>query len=250
MTYILNGDDMASIISNQKVEKRIMGSEGIIYIYSDKVYKKFLSSVDVLERENKKNKLLLLDELKLDEYYNKIYALVYEKFDYLSGYIVEKIDGEPLSKTKYDMNLKINILKQIKEILEIFKTNDIDYIDINLSNIFYTSDSKIKFIDMDNIKIKNYDIDTLPISYKNYYNLGGYNIENAKKFVFNAISLLYLLDLNRIDDIRNLKIYQKELSFLNKEARKICNDLLNLKIGSSCDNEYLIDLIDEKILKK
>ena len=215
MEYIKN-------IKKKKLYK--IGSESIIYECNLGLYKKILNKNNI---ENKENKLLLLDKNNdLKKYYNKVLGIVKNK-----GYIIEKVNGIQLYK--YNGNNRISILKELKEILELFKTYNIYYLDFNLGNVFITYEG-LKLIDIDNIKIDNYDIDLLPILYQKYYELGGTDINKAIIFVFNILSVLFIENKTNFYNIKQIKNYE----YLDYE---IINDIAYSNINSTCDNTYLID---------
>ena len=106
-----------------------------------------------------------------------------------------------------------------------------------------------EFIDMDNIQIGKYEKDTVSFLTEYYYSQGGKNQKNSMIFCFNLISYMLLSD--HILDYRiQYLIDTKEKFYLNKDANNLVNNLLYTKINNSCDNEYLIDMIDEKLLIK
>ena len=214
-----------------------MSSEAIIYNYGENLYKKFLNNTSLYVLKNKEKKLNELDKIyELKKYYNEIIGIV-KNTEYIEGYIIKKIYGLQLSKLKANLNKRIEILKNIKEILKKFKNYNIYYDDLHLNNIFYTNDS-IKFIDMDNIIINELKSDVISSLNKKYFDMGGYNINCARIFYFNCMSFEFLIGKSINDSI-----FQKDLDFLDNNSINLCNNLINYKIGSSADNEYLIDKI-------
>lgn len=233
----------------------IMGSEAIIYKTNDGYFKKFNVTMDLKTRKNKELKLFRLDKYEnIKQYYNQIICMVNNlTYDYLAGYIVKKAPGLPLDKINLASNEKIDVLKKLKKIIMEFEQMGIIYSDLHFDNIYYDQKTKkIKLIDIDNISIDELPVDLLSSLYKSYYSYGGYSFQNARIFVFNLISFMLITDKMSTYDIHelNYQTYQKDYDFLNKEAIHLCNNLLNMNIYSDCDNEYLIDLIDEKILVK
>ncbi len=209
-------------VKNKK--KYRIGSESIIYECDNGLYKKITNKKVI---QNKINKLLLLDKINdIKKYYNEVLGIVNNK-----GYIIKKVEGIQLFQ--YNGNNRINVLKELKKILEIFKTYNIYYLDINLSNVFITYDN-LKLIDIDNIKIADYNIDLLPDLYYRYYSLGGTDINKAMIFVFNIMSVLFLENKSSFYNIKQIKNYE----YLDYD---IINDLAYSNIDSTCDNTYLID---------
>ena len=229
----------------------IMGSEAIVYDTNYGLFKKFHNSMDLNTRKNKELKLLRLlkcEDLKKD--YNEVKYLVHNlTYDYLAGYIVEKVDGRPLDEIYLEFDTKLNILKKLRRILTEFENEGIIYSDIHFDNIYYNElNGDLKLIDIDNIMMEDLPIDLLSTIYEDYFRYGGYDFNNARIFAFNLISFMLLLNKINSYDIKeiNKTTLKKDYDFLNIEAIKICDNLLNIKIGSSADNEYLIDAIDKK----
>ena len=215
----------------------IISSEAIIYNTGENLYKKFLNSTPLSVLKNKENKLLVLDNIEeIKKYYNEIIGIVKNK-NTMDGYIVKRISGLQLSKLKVDFNKKLDILKEIRIVLDELKKYDVYYDDLNLNNIFYTN-GHVKLIDIDNTKIDIYPADIISSTNKKYFSFGGYDINSSRIFFFNCMTFEFLMN-NSINNI----IYQKDLEILGDAAKRLCNDLINYKIGSSADNEYLIDKI-------
>lgn len=233
----------------------IMGSEAIIYDTNYGLFKKFHNNMDIKTRRNKELKLLrLLKHEDLKKYYNEVKYLVHNlTYDYLAGYVVKKVNGLPLDEICLEFDIKLNILKKLRRILTEFEDKGIIYSDIHFDNIYYNElNGDLKLIDIDNIMMEDLSIDLLPTIYEDYFRYGGYDFNNARIFAFNLISFMLLLNKINSYDIKeiNKTTLKKDYDFLNIEAIKICDNLLNIKIGSSADNEYLIDTIDKKILTK
>lgn len=215
----------------------IISSEAVIYNTGSLLYKKFLNMTPLSVLENKEKKLIILDNInEIKKYYNKIFGIV-KNDNVINGYLIGKIPGLQLSKLKVDFDKKIMILKELKNILEELRKYGVYYDDLNLNNIFYTNNN-VKLIDIDNIKIGIYPADIKSNPNKKYFLSGGYNMECARKFLFNSMSLEFLTSKSK-----NCTIYQKDLDIFNENAKKLCNNLINYKIGSDADNEYLVDKI-------
>lgn len=233
----------------------IMGSEAIVYDTNYGLFKKFHNNMDIKTRKNKELKLLrLLKYEDLKKYYNEINYLVHNStYDYLSGYIVEKVEGRPIDEIYFEFDTKINILKKLRKILTEFENKGIIYSDIHFDNIYYnTINGAMKLIDIDNIMMEDLPIDLLSTIYEDYFRYGGHNFNNARIFTFNLVSFMFLMNKLKTYNINeiNKTTYKKDYDFLNNDAIKICDDLLNIKIDSASDHEYLIDAISKKILTK
>lgn len=228
------------------------GSESIINSTKDGIFKRFLPSLNLEVKKNKEKKLILLDKIdELKKYYANINSLIYSiNNDFLAGYIVKICEGLPLNEIFLLPEQKINALKQLKIILNDFENYGIIYEDIHFDNIFYDEKTnKLKLIDIDNIKIDNFSIDTISFLTKYYFNNGGKDEKKSRIYNFNLIS--YMLLYNCTSDYNfDYLIKNKNNVFYNKEVDNLVENLLSTKIDTLCDNEYLIDMIDEKVLIK
>lgn len=235
--------------------KKYITSEGIIHNCEYGLFKKFSITMSKEMKKNKEYKLLELDKYEeLKEYYNKILYLVNNiKNEYLSGYIVKPCLGLPLNKIILSKKEKIRILKQLKEILILFEKNGIIYDDIHLGNIYYNSDTKkIELIDIDNISINNYEKDLNSFLIQDYCYHGGIDGVNARIYAFNLIT--YILLINNVEEYDIRVLYESFEQKIKKTSEpyiyELCKNLLTPRINTNCDNEYLIDIIDEKMLIK
>ena len=235
--------------------EKYMTSEGIIHTCEYGLFKKFNIMMPKEMKKNKERKLLEVDKYEeLKKYYNEIVYLVNNiKNEYLSGYIVKPCSGLPLNKLILSKKEKIKILKQLKEILMLFEKNGIIYDDIHLGNIYYNSDNKkIELIDIDNITIDKYQKDLNSFLIQDYCYHGGIDGMSARIYAFNLITYILLINDDVQYDIRLLyKNFEQKIKKINDPyVYKLCQNLLTPKINSNCDNEYLIDIIDEKMLIK
>lgn len=233
----------------------ICSSEAMLYNSSLGLFKRFNINTPMHIKENKKRKLLELEKITiLKQYYNEIICLVNNYTDeYLAGYIIKPSNGYPLDETFLLPEEKIKILKKLKEIISLFEKNGVIYEDIHFDNIYYDKKSdKLELIDIDNIEINGYKKDLESFLTRKYYMYGGKNAKNARIFNFNLITYMYLTNNFSSYNIRDLiKSFNKDVSKLkSKKICKIFNKLLTAEINSECDNIYLIDMIDEKILRK
>lgn len=131
--------------------------------------------------------------------------------------------------------------------------NIIIYDDIHLGNIYYDDvTKKIELIDIDNISIGDYPKDLNSFLIQDYCYRGGKDGVNARIYAFNLITYIFLINNYVEYDIRKLNetFEQKIIMFNDKKIHRLCKNLITGNINSSCDNEYLIDMIDEKILIK
>lgn len=239
-------------IRDLKYEYLTHGSEALIYKTEYGIYKEFLASMLKKVKDNKEKKIILLDEIsELKEYYANPLILVDSFFnDFLRGYIIQPCEGRPFDEIFLLPEEKLAALKQTRDIINLFKSHGVMYEDIYFDNIFYDENTKkVKFIDMDNIQIGEYKKDMVSFLTHYYYSQGGKNQKNSMIFCFNLISYMLLSDHILDYKIQYLRD-TKERFYLNKDANNLVNELLYTKTNASCDNEYLIDMIDEKVLIK
>lgn len=232
-----------------------MGGESIVRKSELGLFKDFSPLTPHSIKENKRKKLIELDKISdIKEYYNKIICLVNNiSNEYLRGYIVKPSNGYPLNEVFLLPEQKIDILKKLKKILLTFEKNGIIYEDIHFDNIYYDEKTdKLELIDIDNIEIGEYKKDLETFLLKSYYWYGGKNRKNGRIYSFNLISYMYLT--NNFSDydisILNKKFKQDIKLFDSKEIYNLSKKLLTAELDSECDNIYLIDMLDKKVLTK
>lgn len=231
------------------------GAESIVRKSELGLFKDFYPLTSHSIKENKRKKLIELDKISdIKEYYNKIICLVNNiSNEYLRGYIVKPSNGYPLNEVFLLPEQKIDILKKLKKILLTFEKNGIIYEDIHFDNIYYDEKTdKLELIDIDNIEIGEYKKDLETFLLKSYYWYGGKNRKNGRIYSFNLISYMYLT--NNFSDydisILNKKFKQDIKLFDSKEIYNLSKKLLTAELDSECDNIYLIDILDKKVLTK
>ncbi len=138
------------------------GYESTIYENNGYLYKIFKTDdKDILK--NKLNKLEILSELDT----NDILPIALISIDNdIKGYLTKNENYRNLSyfDNKKD---KLKNLKIIREKLDKLHDNNIIFGDISIENIL-TNDINIKFCDLDNTKVNNYDFDVLNNIEKKY----------------------------------------------------------------------------------
>lgn len=219
------------------------GSEGYIYNLADatKIYKEFDEQTSKKIRDNKKRKLIMLDEIiDMLRFIPKINFLVDDDIKkYLLGYVMQNCDGITLDLACFDFEENLIILKKIKNYLETFKKFNINYIDFKGDNIIVDEQNlETRILDVDNILIDKFDVDLIPENFERYIINGGKINFNGSLFAFNKM-VFEILKLN------SDRFYEKDRNIL-KFKHSIDNDI-NCSIA---DNEFLIDYIDIKKIKK
>ncbi len=231
---------LKTISSNKlgyKTKSYKSGSEGCIYNIQDetKLYKEFNAQTSIKIRENKKQKIILLEEIidtigvipKIDLLVNDDLA------EYLKGYVMEKCNGVTLDLACFDFYEKLMILKKIKAYLKMFKNHNIQYIDFKGDNIIVDETNfETRILDIDNIGIDRLGVDLVPENFERYITNGGNTNFNGSLFAFNKMAYeILMLDTGRF--------YEKDNDILRFE---FCLDYD--KPNSIADNEYLVDYIE------
>ncbi len=218
------------------------GSEGSIYnlIDSTKIYKEFNVQTSTKIRENKKQKIILLDEIKdIEGVIPKFNLLVNNDLnEYLMGYVMEKCEGMTLDLTCFDFYENLEILRKIRKYLEILKQNNIHYIDFKGNNIIVDeTNMETRILDIDNVRIKGHGLDLVPDEFKRYIINGGKINFNGSLFAFNKMAYEIL---NLVDDT----VYEKDKD-IDKFEISLYSDMPN----SIADNECIVDYIETKRIK-
>lgn len=211
------------------------GSEGTINITKNGLYKKFRRKVPIHIRKRKERILLYLETIEeLKKYYPEIRFLVEAFFaPYLKGYVMEPIVGGELDSTSYTSTEKLKALKDIKEILALFRKYGLYYFDIRTPNILLNNDHHPILLDIDSTIFEGEKLDAVPYFIKKS-NSKVLN-ENTQILMFNHYTLncISRFDLNTCFDI-------------DEEGQDIINQSIipdEIKLDSVFDHEYLIDHI-------
>lgn len=225
------------------------GTESYIYFYKQnnttvfiKLFKTELQIEDnptIVTKEtleNKRKKIELIPTLEEFKDEIKILNLVYDENDNFIGYtmkISSLITARSIDRTKK----RIEILKLVKEKMETFNKHDIYISDFNQSNILIT-DTGIKFCDLDNFRIKEFDSD-LKTLFQHTYLGKCTNIENMDNYCFNFLTVAYIGRIFEPYVLYNLRQNGLPRKLDTKENRKLIEELIN--IDNSYEKKYLID---------
>ena len=226
------------INTNNIKEKFKEGLESTIYYYDDEelyknpvLYKRYkaieyikdyYADVSKHMSENKKNKLNLIPYLKCFKDEVKILDIGYEKRRF-AGYTMLKSDLNPIISSSWINNKynkkylkpngqeltledKIEYLKLIRNKIEKFNKTGIFIGNFNYDNFLVSNDLKnIKFCDLDNYKIDDYDFDCKTDSVKKYEEIFGFdNLDGIDSYCFNIFTLAILYDKSNFTIFRNL----------------------------------------------
>jgi len=218
------------------------GSEGAIYNTLDltKLYKELDIQTIIKVRDNKRKKIIMLDEIKdVAGMIPKIDFLVNDDLNgYLAGYVMERCKGITFDFACLNFSEKLLVLKKIQKYLEVFKQNNIQYIDFKGDNIIVDkANFETRIIDIDNVAVDGYELDLLPDKFEQYVMNGG-NIDfNGSLFAFNKMTYEILM-------LDNGRFYEED-----NDIQKFNFSIAANKPNSIADNEYLVDYIEKKKIK-
>ena len=139
--------------------------------------------------ENKERKISHLFQLDSDSLVKPLRTISYK------GQII----GYEMSYNQFDKNLSeivlprkelIEVLKNSKDILLSFRKKDITYGDVTENNILYNPKTrKVKFCDIDNMRIGNLPIDIRGFSLNKFYSHTGTIDEKADAYMHNLLTI-------------------------------------------------------------
>lgn len=192
--------------------------------------------------DNKERKINILFQLDLNDLVKPIRTISYK------GQII----GYEMSYDQLDIALKkivlprkelIKILKQSRETLVELSKHDITYGDVTEDNILYNPKTKkIKFCDIDNIRIGTLPIDTKGFSLSKYYSLTGTIDEKADAYMHNLLTLRSLsYDYHTYDTEILLDLKKEEYPTRFKQQAK--NTFRSMNDPKSFNGEYIIQYV-------
>lgn len=236
------------IFDENKILRRYSGGvESDIYYYKVnnkvvflKLFKKeihFHKDIKVMDKEileNKRKKLEIISESPLFSNEVTIYDLAYDEYDNFIGYTM-KIDS---LKTAYDVDKtkkKIEILKLVRDKLEIFNKNGIYIGDFNPRNIIISDN--IKLCDLDNFKINDLDFDILN-SFQLVHSKENLDKNSIDNFSFNMQTVSYIGNIYIPYTIHYIEDKGLPRKLNTKKNKDLSYKLLN---GNNCNSEYFID---------
>lgn len=240
---------------NNIIQVYTEGMESIIYYYRYgtktiflKYFKReldFRDHKEIINNEiidNKRKKIELISEIP--EFYNEIEILdlVYDEFDNFIGYtmkIDELITADQISNKK----MKIEILKQLREKVEMFNEAGIYIGDFNSKNIIVTNNG-IKLCDLDNFRIDELDFDLKSYSQQLYLKRCK-NIDNIDNYSFNLFTISYLGNIFLPYVLNYIRMNGLPRKLDTRQNRIIINELLS--INDNYQKQYLIDNLKKSI---
>ena len=222
------------------------GGEGIICpgTRKDTLHKIFIDIYGISNplSENKERKITKLFQLDVDSLIKPIRTISYK------GQLI----GYEMSYDQLDIALRnsiltrkelIKVLKQSRDSLIELSKHDITYGDVTEDNILYNPKSKrIKFCDIDNIRIGNLPVDAKGFSLQKYYSLTGTIDEKADAFMHNILTIKALsYDYSTYDSSILLDLKRGNYPSKFKQSAKPIFDSLN--DPNSFNGEYIIQHI-------
>ena len=230
------------------------GSESKIYLYKDKegkfvALKKFKEKIDLGKDKNPKivtykellNKMKKLEILsKLDCMKNEVKPidLIFEN-DKFVGYTMKAEDYNNFENYLYkNKKIKIELLKNLRDKLEILNKEGIYIGDFNTSNFGVSKDGSIKLFDIDNFYVQGLDFN-ITTPFIDEYKSKCTKIDNIDNYCFNFFTLAYTMDY--MNKTIKSKVINKGLPriFNTEEGREILNDMLN--INDNYQKRYFLD---------
>lgn len=225
-------------------------NESIIYLNNGIVYKIFRRDIDNYKDkakyskdnlENKRKKILLLDEIDLDERFLKATGLIYINNEF-RGYTMDFASYLTLASFSFEKKkVKLERLKEARNIIIEAHKNNIILGDINLEN-FILKNGYLCLGDLDNCKIGAYNCDCFNLSIAKEYLKNKAVDENFDWFLFNVIVLSMITNIipSFILTPNNL---EKTIIFKNRQLYDFYMNLINFKIDSEKD---AIDILESK----
>ena len=193
--------------------------------------------------ENKERKISHLFQLDSDSLVKPLRTISYK------GQII----GYEMSYNQLDKNLNelvlprkelIEVLKKSRDILLSFRKKDITYGDVTENNILYNPKTrKVKFCDIDNMRIGNLPIDIRGFSLNKFYSHTGTIDEKADAYMHNLLTIrslsypqLITYDTEIIGDLQR-EIYPTKFK---QQAKEIFKSMIT---PETFNGEYVIQYI-------
>lgn len=235
---------------NNIIGKYDEGAESIIYYYKygnyivllkylkTEIYfngsRKSISS-NIIENKRKKIDIIANSDIFKDEI--QILDLVYENGIFI-GYTM-KISNLKCADINLPLKEKINILRLLRDKVEMLNKNDIYIGDFKRENIL-VGKGYIKLCDLDNIKINGYDFD-LKSSFEIEFEKSCSNMKNSDNYCFNMFTISYIGNIYAPYVKYYIKYEGLPKKLDNKKNRKILNSLIS--VNDDYKKQYLIDNI-------
>ena len=202
---------------------KYIGYESNIYEIDD-ILLKIFDTNDIEILKNKRNKLEILYSLDIDDI--KPINLV-EINGIIKGYSEKEKQGyHILDMFKESTSKKLEILKNIKQKLEILHKNNVIFGDISLNNIL-TDGKNICFCDLDNTKIGSFNFDVLNNCQRRYLHYLEAD-EYLDIYMLNLLTITYLKHIFQPNTLEYIKNYSLPFILNTKENRQIVENMIKL----------------------
>lgn len=205
--------------------------ESKVYLKNNKVFKIFKqkdesgAKYDNQVLENKRKKLICLDNIKLSNNFVKPKELVFINNQF-KGYTMDFISYTTLDdflfKSKRD---KIFLLKAVKDLIKEAHSNNIILGDLNSFN-FLIDDYKVYICDLDNSTIGQYKTDSFPKMLTDQY-LNNLPLDERIDIFLFDILVIYMFYYRTPINIINKRLMEKTSLRNNKEIWLLYNQLLD-----------------------
>ncbi len=210
--------------------------ESKIFTISDGIYKEFKDNISQNVRRRKKERLKYLEQFEfLKPYYPEIeYFVEYLRGLYIKGYVMKEVNTKNLDSLSIEYENKLEILKKLKELLDLFRSIGLNYYDIHLDNVRLHENGLPFLYDMDSILFideKNPDI--VPYGYDCYRWHNGKLDEGFQKIKFNILT-------------RNILCYHKDFA-----CDEIGQEMLDYQLNVfNPDSPFAREYLFEHTIKK
>lgn len=175
-----------------KMEYLTRGSEAEIFkLYDGNIFKEFIIETGYRKRKIKEKRLSYLEELDtLKAYYPKIHYYVDSLFRFwMSGYVMEPVCGGFLSTRCYSVTQVLELLDDLRKIIDAFRLEGVYYYDIREPNILVGKDHTPILLDIDRVILDGEKkLDATPLFLKQYLDTGGKLGFYAQVLMFNLFT--------------------------------------------------------------
>lgn len=198
--------------------------------------------------ENKLQKIILLYNKSKLKYNTRPLSTISVNGEFKGYELSYDSNDQPLLLATLTREEKIKYLHKCKDILLHFESFDIIYGDIKSDNILInTKDGKIKFCDMDNIQIGQYQMDEIDSPLCQFIEDYGKIDEKAHSYMHNLLTLNEL-DKDNVSLAFSYKLHNlrttPHVDFFSSEESEIIMEILNPTTNYT--GKYLIDYIKSK----
>lgn len=211
------------------------GYESTVYLDKDSALK-ILKDTQYIE-SYKPEKVEILKDMNIPYLTNPTDEIVVDEL--LCGYSMDYFRSKTLYKYKATHIKKIELLKQIRELMLDLHKKDIIICDLKANNILINNNSEIKICDIDGFKVKDYNPELINFYSKKYYQRNNVYDEGIDIYSFNFMTLLYLLNMSYTDAYYYIDEINNKADTFRKEL------FLSLIHDKKYESNYLLDEKDK-----